>query len=197
MSRSGASIRLGMHSRARARPGPPRARRAPAAVVVRPATPDDVATVTELRLALLREDASHRPRTTPGAIGEARARAVTESQLREAHRHPGLQILLLAEQRGQVLGLLRCVAARSSSLARPGRHALVTTAYVRPAHRCRGILRMLLHAADAWARTHRLPEMRLHCAVRNQAGNAAWAALGFTPMEILHRRVVPRETRTS
>lgn len=194
MSRTGASARPGSRSHSPPRPGSPRRRGRGPAIVVRPATPDDVIAVTELRTALRSETGPPRAPANPQEGIEARAHALTEAQLAAAHRHPRRQVLLVAEHESRVVGLLRCVAARSSSFALPGRYALVTTVFVRPSHRRRGVLRSLLRAADAWARAIRLREMRLHCAVRNQVGHAAWAALGFTPVEILHRRVVPPES---
>lgn len=195
MSPTQAYARRDRRSRTTTRPGPARARRAAAAVVIRPATPDDAAVVTDLRVALLHEDAPHRPRhhTSTLARLEARARALTVSQLAAAHRSPRREVLFVAEQHARPVGLLRCVVARSASLARPGRYALVTTVFVRPSLRRRGVLRRLLHAADTWARTHRLRELRLHCAVGNHVGNAAWTALGFAPVDILYRRAIPAE----
>ena len=51
-------------------------------------------------------------------------------------------------------------------------------------------LRALVHEAEAWCRLRGLGELRLHCTVENTEGNAAWAALGYDPVEVVRRRVV-------
>lgn len=195
MSRAGVFTRPGTRTHPAARSGPPRRDRR-VGVVVRPATPRDAAAVTDLRVALLLAEAAPERPAAPRARVERRARRLTESQLADAQRRGSRQALFVAEDlaRGEhVVGVLRCVVVRSSSFALPGRYALVTTAFVQPAYRRRGVLRRLLRAADAWARGSGIAEMRLHCAVRNQVGSLAWAALGFAPIETLYQRLVPPE----
>jgi GNAT superfamily N-acetyltransferase len=154
---------------------------------VRAATGADADAVAALRLALLREEAAHplfaRPRQSAPAI----ARRLTAAQLAD-----GRQVTLVAVDGTRIIGVLRCASARGPALTTPRRFALVTTVYVRPAYRRRGVLRELVRAADAWARGRGLTEMRLHCGIGNAAGQATWAALGFTPVEVLHRRRLPR-----
>lgn len=139
---------------------------------VRHATAADAAVIEALRQALRHEDGAAAPalsarRTTAGSRG-------------------GRQVTLLAEQAGRVVGVLRCTARSAAS----GRFGWVSTVYVAPGRRRRGVLRALLSAADAWCRRRGLAEMRLHCTVGNAEGNAAWTALGFTPSRVLYRRAV-------
>jgi GNAT superfamily N-acetyltransferase len=157
-------------------------------VRVRAATAADVDAVAALRLALLREEAAHPLFTRPRKDAPAVVRRLTAAQLVDER-----QVTLVALVGARAIGVLRCVGARGSALAHPPRFALVTTVYVRPAYRRRGVLRALVGAADAWARGRGLTEMRLHCGIGNAVGQAAWAALGFTPVEVLHRRRLPRD----
>lgn len=153
-------------------------------VTIRRATLADVDAVTELRLALL--GAEWRGGTSkPRGQTSRRARALSATQL--ANRQ---QVVLLALHDEKAIGLLRCAARRRPGLLGPAAVAFITTVYVRPAWRRRGVLRALVRAAERWARAHRLTEMQLLCAVDNAVGRAAWKALGFEPIEILHRRSI-------
>lgn len=155
-------------------------------IAVRAAAPDDLETVVSLRLALLREEAARDRSAPPDASAEARAYHVYGAQL-ACDR----ETTFLAVHRGRAVGILRCTRATDPSLVRPGPYAVLTSAYVRPTYRHRGVLRALLGRADEWCRARGLPEMRLHAFVENTDGNAAWEALGFAATEVRRRRVVP------
>lgn len=147
---------------------------------------DDLGAIATLRLALLREGRSTaplarlRPDAGPGALGLTRAQLATPDQ-----------VFFVAARDTRIIGILRCRAVRRTALAAPPRQAVVTTAYVIPAERRRGVLRALLLAADRWCRRHGLAGMRLQCAMGNTGGRNAWEALGFRPAEVLFIRSVP------
>jgi GNAT superfamily N-acetyltransferase len=94
-----------------------------------------------------------------------------------------MEVILLAEMDGDVVGVLRCVESIGSPLLDPPRYAYVSSAYVRPEARRRGVLRALLRAADLWARARGLDQMRLHNVAGSVAAERAWAALGFAVVE--------------
>jgi ribosomal protein S18 acetylase RimI-like enzyme len=152
-------------------------------VTVRVATARDVATVAALRVALVAAEG-----TTPRGPSRLAQRA---RRLTEAHLGREGDVTLLAVARGRVVGMVRAVEVRGAALAGPARYAVLTSAYVRPGFRRRGALRALVRAADAWCRSRRLGEVRLHCAAGNDGGNAAWSALGFAAADIRYRRGVP------
>lgn len=151
---------------------------APPRVRVREATPRDLDAVIALRLALLREHPDHPiyGRLRPDV--ETRARALFATQLRSSN-----EVIFLADLAGEVAGVLRCVESVGSPLLEPARYAYVSSTYVRPAARRRGVLRALLRAADRWARARGLDEMRLHNVVGSAAAEGAWSALGFSVVE--------------
>jgi ribosomal protein S18 acetylase RimI-like enzyme len=155
-----------------------------AAVRVRPATPDDLAVVVELRLALVTEHADNIIYGRTRRDMRARARQLYLGQLRSAR-----EITLLAERDGSVVGILRCVDSAGHPLLHPDRYGYVSSVYVRPAHRRGGVLRALMDAAERWCRSRGLAEMRLHNAADNPLSNATWEALGFRIAE--HLRVRP------
>lgn len=153
-----------------ARPAASGSRRA--RTTVRRATAADAEVIEALRQALRQAEgipapAPRAPRATAGSRG-------------------GRPVTFLAERDGQVVGVLRCTARSASS----GHFGWVSTVYVTPGQRRRGVLRDLLLAAEAWCRRRGLAEMRLHCTVGNTGGAAAWTALGFTPSMVLYRRTV-------
>jgi len=165
----------------------PRARRRAAArpLLVREAGPLDLDEVVPLRLALLRDETATPGRRLLHPDAERRARVIFAKQLRSPR-----EVTLLAESDGAVIGILRVVAAPPSPLHAEFRHAYLTSAYVVPTARRRGVLRGLVAHALAWCEAHGVAEVRLHSAVGNAAAARAWDALGFGVAEELRRRVL-------
>jgi GNAT superfamily N-acetyltransferase len=150
---------------------------------VRVATLDDLPAVLELRLALLREyrDSPLYGRLRP----DARRRA---ERLYAAQLVSPSEVIFLAELDGGVVGVLRCMLAAGSPLLLPERYGYVSSAYVRPAARRRGVLRALLAAAERWCLERGVDELRLHNAAENAVANATWEAFGFQAVEVLRAR---------
>jgi ribosomal protein S18 acetylase RimI-like enzyme len=153
---------------------------------VRPATPRDLDAVVALRIALLREHPDHpiygrlRPEIT------RRARELFAAQLRTR-----TETILLAELAGEVVGIIRCVESLGSPLLEPARYAYVSSAYVRPDVRRRGVLRALLAEIERWCRARGLDQMRLHNVAGSEAAEGAWDALGFAIVEQVRLRTIP------
>lgn len=145
---------------------------------VRRATAEDLDAVVSLRIALLREYPEHPiyGRLRPDV--ELRARALFSAQL-EADN----EVVLLAELDGDTVGLLRCVETVSSPLLLPERYCYVSSAYVKPDFRRRGVLQALFEEARAWCADRGLVEMRLHNVGSRESAAGAWAALGFEVVE--------------
>ena len=161
-----------------AAPGGSSATRDERAIRVRAATARDLAAVVELRVALLREHPAHPiyGRVRPDVM--ARARELFDAQLRST-----MERIFIAESGGEAVGVLRCVESMGSPLLEPPRYAYVSSAYVRPAFRRRGILRAMLGAADGWALGRGLDQMRLHNVTGSEAAEGAWHSLGFGEVE--------------
>jgi GNAT superfamily N-acetyltransferase len=155
---------------------------------VREATVRDLATVIELRLALLREYGDHPVygRLRPDA--DDRARDLYPSQLSSLD-----QVILLAELDRDPVGILRCVDSIGSPLLYPQRYCYVSSVFVRPDYRRMGVLNALLDAASAWSRRRGLNEMRLHNSSTNADAVAAWDALGFEVVEQVRVRTLSAE----
>jgi ribosomal protein S18 acetylase RimI-like enzyme len=154
----------------------------PPPVTVRRATLGDLPIIVELRIALLRENADH---PVYGQLrGDARDRAY---DVFGAQLHSTQEVMFLAERDGEVVGILRCVDTPNSPLLDPARYCYVSSVYVRPQARRRGVLKALLRRATDWCRERGLDEMRLHNVPGGSAG-AAWSAEGFTVMEEVRRK---------
>lgn len=147
-------------------------------VRVRRATIGDLDRVVALRLALLREYPEHPVygRLRPDA--EVRARALFAAQLGAAN-----EIVFIAENAAGPVGLVRCVETVSSPLLLPDRYCYLSSAYVRPEHRRRGVLQALIARAREWCDERGLSEMRLHNVGSRESAAAAWDALGFEVVE--------------
>ena len=156
----------------------------PAAVPrVRPARVRDLDAVVALRLALLREHPDHPIYGRLRTEIDRRARDLFAAQLRATS-----ETILLAELDDVVVGILRCVESIGSPLLEPTRYAYVSSVYVIPESRRRGVLRALLAEAERWCRARDLNEMRLHNVAGSPAAERAWDALGFTIVEQVRLR---------
>ena len=155
------------------------------ALIVRPATTDDLAAVVNLRLALLREHASNPVYGRLRSDAAERAHEVFAAQLRMDD-----QVTFLAERGTTAIGILRCADTVGSPLLFPARYAYVSSVYVIPRHRRHGVLRALFGAAEQWASERGLEEMRLHNAPENPLSSGAWSALGFEIVEHLRMRPI-------
>jgi ribosomal protein S18 acetylase RimI-like enzyme len=150
---------------------------------VREAGGADLPTVLELRLALLREhgDSPLYGRLRP----DVRRRA---ERLYAAQLASRSEVTFLAEMDGAVVGVLRCMLAQGAPLLLPEQYAYVSSAYVRPPARRRGVLRALLAAAERWGAARGADELRLHNAADNPVASAVWERFGFQAVEILRIR---------
>ena len=159
-----------------------------AAPRVRPATPRDLDAVVALRTALLREHPDHPiyGRLRPGI--DRRARELFAAQIRSRS-----ETILLAELGDEVVGIIRCVESIGSPLLEPARYAYVSSAYVRPDVRRRGVLRALMAEVERWSRARRLDQMRLHNVAGSAAAERAWDALGFAVVEQVRLRSLAPE----
>jgi len=160
-------------------------------VSVRRAQPSDLATVVSLRLALLREYGDHPlyGELHPDAVD--RAFDLYHSQIIAADER-----LFLAELGGETVGILRAVDVRGSPLVLPEHYCYVSSVYVVPSARRRGVMRALVRAAEAWCDERGLGEMRLHNAASSRVAVAAWSALGFEVVEQVRRRTLRARDET-
>jgi len=157
-------------------------------VHVRQATPRDLSDVVTLRLALLREHPGHAIYGRLRRDVADRARELFAAQLRSP-----VEVIFLAELGGETVGVLRCVESIGSPLMEPARYAYVSSVYVRPEVRRRGVLRALLGEAERWARQRGLKQMRLHNVAGSVNAEAAWSALGFGIVEQVRLRDLSTE----
>jgi ribosomal protein S18 acetylase RimI-like enzyme len=156
-------------------------------IAVRQAGARDLPSILALRMALLREHAHNRIYGRLRSDAEARAAKLFAAQLQSPN-----EVVFLAEVRGEAIGVLRCIQSMGSPLLEPASYAYVSSVYVVPKARERGVLRALLAAADDWCAARGLDEMRLHNAADNPLANAAWEALGFSVAEHLRVRSLKR-----
>jgi ribosomal protein S18 acetylase RimI-like enzyme len=155
-------------------------------VIVRRATANDLETVVALRIALLREYSEHPVYGRLRANAEDLARPVFHAQL-----DSGNEVTFLAEIDGAAVGVLRCVEAAAAPFLVPDRYCYVSSVYVQPNLRRRGVLHAMLERGLAWCQERGLSEMRLHSVGTRQSSAAAWDALGFEVVEQVRvRRLV-------
>ena len=150
---------------------------------VRRAAIGDLAAIVALRMALLREHAHNAIYGRLRTDADARAAKLFAAQLQSPN-----EVIFLAELAGECVGVLRCIQSTGSPLLEPAQYAYVSSVYVMPKARERGVLKRLLAAAERWCADRGLDEMRLHNAADNPLANAAWDALGFEVVEHLRVR---------
>ena len=154
---------------------------------VRTAGPRDLNAVVALRLALLREHPDHPIYGRLRTEIDRRARDLFAAQLRSS-----TETILLADLEDETVGIIRCVESSGSPLLDPARYAYVSSAYVRPEARRRGVLRALVAEAERWSRARGLDQMRLHNVAGSTDAERAWEALGFAIVEhVRFRQLTP------
>jgi GNAT superfamily N-acetyltransferase len=161
-------------------------------VSVREAKPGDLDAIVELRLSLLREYADHPLYGHLHPDARRRAFELYRTQLASAN-----ETIFIAEIDGEVVGVLRCVDTPSSPLLLPERYCYVSSAYVKPHTRRKGVLTALVSAAERWCDARGITEMRLHNANGVRMAEATWSALGFEIVEHVRRRETHRPATVS
>lgn len=191
----------------RSRTGRSRSHRsAGAALTVRVATTRDLPTVLAMRAALVADEARNTRRTfrvhRQGAAGRPDidpSRGTTTqphvpigAKPRSANQlsEPG-QITMIAFRDDTAVGLLRCILSGEPGRNGEGRYGFLASAFVVRSQRRAGVLRALVRAAEGWCASLGVRELRLRCSLDNAGGNAAWSALGYTPMALVRRRRLP------
>jgi GNAT superfamily N-acetyltransferase len=152
-------------------------------LAVRPAVIDDLSDIVDLRLALLREYGNDPLYTRLRDDAPARAYELYLTQLMSPN-----ETMLLAERGRRIVGILRCVDAPGSPLLQPERYCYVSSVYVVPSERRRGVLRALLAAADRWCHARGIDEMRLHNSSSSTLAADVWSTFGFEVVEHVRRR---------
>jgi GNAT superfamily N-acetyltransferase len=158
-------------------------------ISVREAKLGDLDAIVELRLSLLREYTDHPlyGRLHPDA--RRRAHELYRAQLASAH-----ETMFVAEAGAEIVGVLRCVDTPSSPLLLPEHYCYVSSAYVKPHTRRKGVLSALVGAAERWCDARGITEMRLHNANGVRMAEDTWSALGFEVVEQVRRRATHRPT---
>jgi GNAT superfamily N-acetyltransferase len=152
-------------------------------LAVRAANLGDLSQVVELRLALIREYGNDPLYKRLRDDARQRARELFYSQLMSPS-----ETMLLAERRERAVGILRCVDSPGSPLLLPERYCYVSSVYVVPEERRRGVLRALVAAAERWCEGRGIDEMRLHNASSSSVAADVWSAFGFEIVEQVRRR---------
>jgi GNAT superfamily N-acetyltransferase len=154
-------------------------------LTVRAARVGDLPIVVDLRLALIREYESHPFYETLRDDARARAFELYRTQLTAPN-----ETIFLAEKGRHAVGILRCVETHTSPLLMPERYCYVSSVYVVPEMRERGVLRAMLDAAIRWCDERGISEMRLNNSTSSPVARDAWQALGFDVVEEVRRRSV-------
>jgi GNAT superfamily N-acetyltransferase len=157
---------------------------------VRAAGLGDLRTIVEMRLALLREYHDHPLYRSLRADATERAFELYSAQLVSPN-----EAIFVAEIDTHIVGLLRCADTQSSPLLLPERYCYVSSVYVAPPARRKGVLRALLAAAERWCEDHGINEMRLHNSSESGPAAEAWSALGFEIVEQVRRRPLTASPR--
>lgn len=151
-------------------------------VTIRLARAGDLEELSLLRSELRREEREVALDRTDDEGGKVRA--LTRRQLAGPQ-----QVFFVAVFDEVMVGMVRCALWSSPD---GGSVATLTTAYVSPAHRRRGIMRQLVEAATSWSQERGASDLRLRNHVSNSAAGAVWESLGFEVVQVVRRRTLPR-----
>ncbi len=102
------------------------------------------------------------------------------------------QVILVAESDGGVIGYVYAAIEPHSWKDLRDEVGWIHDVVVGERGRRRGVGRLLVDAATAWLRERGMPRVMLSTAARNEAGQAAFAAMGFRPTMIEMAREIER-----
>jgi GNAT superfamily N-acetyltransferase len=156
-------------------------------VTVREATVGDLDAVVAMRLALIREQPDHPIYGRLREDAERRARTFFTEQLQSP-----TEAMFLAEEGGAPVGIIRCVISRGSPLLFPTEYCYISSAYVVPAARGKGVLTRMMSAVEEWCAAMGLDELRLHNVAGDSRAEGVWDSLGFEVVEQVRRRSLAR-----
>ena len=149
-------------------------------LVIRPAEPADLDSVTELEMGVVRYDA-HLGGSVPRPATEALVRAETQAALA---KRPGWT--WLAEHNGQPVALTVVeppdAATWIAGMTRPGATAYLQTMFVRPGDRSAGIGAALVKHVHEELDARRIDLTLLHYAQVNPLSPPFWHRMGYRPL---------------
>lgn len=139
-------------------------------IVIRAATTNDLDTLLQFEQGVIGTERPFDPTLKPGQT--------RYYDIEEMIRAPHVQ-LVVAEVAGKVVasGYARIEPAKSYLLHT--HHCYLGFMYVLPAHRGRGINKMILEALRDWSLSKEISELRLDVYVSNRAAIAAYEKAGF------------------
>ena len=146
------------------------------AITIRPATRADTPTLGRLGALLVRTHHDFDPkrflpasRQTESGYGGYLASQLEEKDV----------AVLVADQDGMVIGYTYCGVEGIDYMALRGPAGALYDVVVDPAHRGRGVGRMLVNAAMEFLRSHGAPRVVLSTAVKNEPARRLFARAGF------------------
>lgn len=96
--------------------------------------------------------------------------------------------LVVAELGGELIGSGYARIENAKPYLQHQQHAYLGFMYVAPAHRGKGINRMIMETLEAWARTQNITELRLDVYQQNDAAIKAYEKTGFIKHMIAMRK---------
>lgn len=96
--------------------------------------------------------------------------------------------LVVAESNTELIGCGYARIEQSQAFLRHTQHAYMGFMYVQPAHRGRGINRMIIEVLEQWSRSQGITEMRLEVYVENVPAIQAYEKAGFAKHMIEMRK---------
>ena len=156
--------------------------------VIRPFEPRDASALRQCVVALQEYERVIDARLRPGEVMADAYCDYLHGRCRDARG-----VILVADLGGEVAGFV-CVLAEERFTGLddpPGTYALVTDLAVLDTFRRRGIGRLLLDAAEDYARDENANELRISVLARNAAARAFYLAKKFEPhLEILSKSLI-------
>ena len=146
---------------------------------IRPATLADIPTLLEFEQGVIIAERPMDPTMKDGNINYYNLPAMIDS--------PDVQ-LLVAELDGALLGSGYARIETGRLYLKHTHHAYLGFMYVPPAHRGKGVNKLILEALRQWARSRNITELRLDVYSVNESAIRAYEKAGFTHHMIQMRR---------
>jgi ribosomal protein S18 acetylase RimI-like enzyme len=159
---------------------------------IRPAEPRDLPSLHALWKAFMAEQAQLDARATPSDDASERGRTTLRDAVGSKQA-----IVLVAEQKGAVVGFVAGHTSAPSPVYAGGVEAYLTELYIAPDARRQGLATQLMERAVAWARERGLTRVRYDVLAANHASRATWKQAGIDPISLTYAVELDSEPSTT
>lgn len=154
-------------------------------MTIRPATPDDLATLHAFHRAISEWERPCDPTMRPAPL--------EYKDIEGLLRAPDALVLVATTPEGRVVASGSVQRNRAHPWSEPDYNAFLGLMYVEPEFRGQGLNKQIMAGLESWARERKLYELRLTVYAENPSAVRAYGKVGYTPLLVEMRKSIAPE----